>query len=193
LAFYDCNDLLVEGLTLDGAGGDSIYLGVRDKQPTSACRRVVWRNIIATHGRRQAATVISAHTLLVENSKFIDTDGHRPPLAGTLCESLSSSSLLLIDVFLFVGTDFEPNSPNQQLVNITYNNVLFAGNNYGGVAFHMAHLNGGVHPIDVTMNDVIIVDNWREKKGEEHPDYAQYELDIGGGPKTGKIEVRLLF
>lgn len=108
LSLRSVTDTLIEGLTLRDSGGDGVYLGTSSTS-TSAPRynrNVVLRNLVCDNHRRNALSIISADTLLVEGCAFTGSDGTAPR----------------------AGVDFEPNGPTERLANIVLRDCVITGN-----------------------------------------------------------------
>jgi hypothetical protein len=111
LNFHSCRNVTICGLTLEESGGDGIYLGTGSKGTTN--RDFVIRDVICDRNYRQGISVINAENLLIENCVLKNTAG-TPPAAGI---------------------DFEPNSPQERLVNCVMRNCRIADNQ--GLALHI--------------------------------------------------------
>lgn len=113
LAFYSCENVRVEGLTLRSSGGDGIYISSAGK-PMDYCKDVIIKDCLLDDHHRQGISVISVENLLVENCTLQNTSGTAPQ----------------------AGMDFEPNSAGQRLVNVTLRNCTFKDNATSGVIIH---------------------------------------------------------
>ena len=100
-----CKQVLIEGLRIESSGGDGIYLG-RAAQSRSGNEDIVIRDCVSHDNHRQGISIIDAKNLLVENCVFSGTEGTGPS----------------------AGVDFEPNFPEQLLVNCVFRNCLFENN-----------------------------------------------------------------
>ena len=158
IALYNCKDILIEGLQVNGSGGDGIYVGTRT--PTGFSENIVVRNMDFENHRRQGATITSAHNVLFQNVKFNRTRG-KPPTSGV---------------------DLEPDDLKHILTDIKFKNVEFAENGYSGILFALSKLNATSTPVKVDFDEVYIIDNWREK-GKLDPKYKKgaIVMGIGGG------------
>ena len=134
--FLSCENVKILGLTIDGSGGDGIYLGSR-KRERPACRDIVIRDVVAKRNVRQGISVISAENLLIENCRLIDTAG-RPPESGI---------------------DFEPNQPHQRLVNVVMRNCEMTGNRGDGITISLQHFFRRTVPISLTIENCVTRDN----------------------------------
>jgi hypothetical protein len=111
LSIRECDDVTVEGLTLKESGGDGIYLGAGSGD--AANRAVTIRNVVCDGNNRQGISVITAQNLLIEDCVFRDTRGTAPE----------------------AGIDFEPNRPEERLVNCVLRNCRSENN--AGQAYHL--------------------------------------------------------
>lgn len=127
LRFRACTNVAVVGLTLAESGGDGIYLGAgKDGAP---CLGVSIRDVVCLDNHRQGISVISAQDLLIEGCVLKGTRG-TPPQAGI---------------------DFEPNRPNERLVNIVMRRCVTEGNVGGGYLFALQGLRGASAPISIRL------------------------------------------
>ena len=169
IALYDCNDIVIEGLHVDGSGGDGIYIGTRTK--TGFSKNISVKNMIFENHRRQGTTITSAENLLFENVKLNCTWG-RPPISGL---------------------DIEPDSVTQRLTDIKFKNVEFAHNGYTGILFALTKMNNTSVPIDVEFEDVYIRENW-QAKGILNPDYKKAAIVMGlGGGSDSALQGSVIF
>jgi hypothetical protein len=111
LSLRGCQDVTVEGLTLADSGGDGIYLGAGS--PGATNRNITIRNVICDGHNRQGISVITAENLLIEDCVFSNTRGTAPE----------------------AGIDFEPNHPEERLVNCVLRNCRSENN--AGHAYHL--------------------------------------------------------
>ncbi len=127
LALRACTNVTVTGLTLAESGGDGIYLGAgKGGEP---CLGVTIRGVVCLDNHRQGISVISAEDLLIEGCALKGTRG-TPPQAGI---------------------DFEPNRPNERLVNIVMRRCVTEGNAGGGYLFALQQLRGASEPISIRL------------------------------------------
>ena len=110
-----CKRILIEGLRIESSGGDGIYIGMANRG-MAGNEDIVIRDCVSDDNHRQGISVIDAKNLLVENCVFSGTEGTGPS----------------------AGVDFEPNDPEQLLVNCVFRNCLFE-NNAGHGMFVRAH------------------------------------------------------
>ncbi len=104
LRFMGCKRIDVAGLRIESSGGDGIYIG---RSSTSrGCEDVVIRDCVCHDNHRQGISVVDGSNLLVENCVFSATKGTGPS----------------------AGIDFEPDHPEELLVNCVFRNCLFENN-----------------------------------------------------------------
>lgn len=111
LSIRGCERVTVEGLTLAQSGGDGIYLGVGSNNATN--RNITIRNVVCDGNNRQGISVITAENLLIDNCAFLNTRGTAPE----------------------AGIDFEPNHPDERLVNCVLRDCRSENN--AGHAYHI--------------------------------------------------------
>ena len=158
IGLYDCENILIEGLRVDGSGGDGIYIGTRSK--SGYCKSITLRNMIFEHHRRQGISLISGDNICVENVKFNKTLGAQP------------SS----------GIDLEPNYKTQRLTHIKFKNIELAHNGYTGLLVALSRFNNFSIPIDVELNEIYVWDNWQDKNGSRSKyKRAGVVMGLGGG------------
>ena len=131
LSFIDCRRVTVEGVRIEEAGGDGIYLGSRNRKADGACVDVTVRDVVCDGSLRQGISVISAENLLIERTKLLNTRG-LPPEAGI---------------------DFEPNQTWQRFVNCVMRDCEMNGNKGEGVVVALHHLNQKSRPIGIRLEN----------------------------------------
>ena len=154
LSIRGCEDVTVEGLTLRDSGGDGVYLGVGANNATN--RDVTIRNVVCVGNNRQGISVITAENLLIENCVFRDTRGTAPQ----------------------AGIDFEPNRPEELLVNCVLRNCRSEGNAGHAYHFYLGHLQEDSRPISIRL------ENCSSK------DCERYSAYVGVANRAGKRTVR---
>lgn len=128
-------DVVVENLTLAESGGDGIYLGVSGGGEPN--RDVTIRNVICDRNYRQGISVISARNLLIEDSIMRNTWG-TPPSAGI---------------------NFEPNYPNQELVNCVVRRSRAENNQGTGYLVYTKALQARSADVSLRLEDCTSVGN----------------------------------
>ena len=122
-------NVLVENMSLVASGGDGIYLGVKVRG--CANTDVLIRNCVCDDNHRQGISVISAENLLIEDVVMKNT-------AGTPPES---------------GIDFEPNAPDEKLVNCVMRNCTTENNRGAGYDMYFGQLNETTAPVSITLEN----------------------------------------
>ncbi len=115
----------VYGLTLMDSGGDGIYLGAGPGRTPN--RDVHIKDVVCDNNYRQGISVITVENLLIEDTIMRNTSG-TPPQAGI---------------------DFEPNRPEERLVNVVMRNCLTENNNSYGYVLYLRPLNAESEPVSV--------------------------------------------
>lgn len=124
----------IQNITLDGSGGDGIYIG-RGKLPGS--RRVFIDNVVCIGHHRQGISIISVDGMVIRNSTFNDTEGTAPA----------------------AGIDFEPNHADEWLANCIVENSVFNGNNGAGILIYLKNLNESSRAVSIVIKDVEVNEN----------------------------------
>ncbi len=154
LTLRGCENLTVEGLTLADSGGDGIYLGTGSNRATN--RNITIRNVVCDGNNRQGVSVITAENLLLENCVFSDTRGTAPE----------------------AGIDFEPNHPEERLVNCVLRNCRSESNAGHAYHFYLGNLHEESPPISIRL------ENCSSKSCERMSAY------VGIANRTGRRTVR---
>ena len=123
LALGGCTNIKVLGLTLAESGGDGIYLGVGAKWATN--KDILIKDVTCDKNYRQGISVITAENLLIEGCTLINTGGTNPR----------------------AGIDFEPNHPEERLVNCVMRDCRISNNEGDGIVMYLA-------PMDATSKDI---------------------------------------
>lgn len=129
LCFYDCDNVVVRGLTLADSGGDGVYLG--GGANGSPCRKVTLQHLRCVNHHRQGISVISAEDLLIEDCVFNDTAGTAPQ----------------------AGIDFEPNTPKERLKNCVLRRCVFENNHSYGILFALRQFDYDTEPMSVRLEE----------------------------------------
>ena len=98
-----CRRVHLEGLRMESSGGDGIYFG---SDSVRGSEDIVIRDCVAYDNHRQGISLTDVKNLLVENCVFSGTEGTGPS----------------------AGVDYEPDKPEQKLVNCVFRNCLFEDN-----------------------------------------------------------------
>ncbi len=125
ISIKSSSNINVYGLTLRDSGGDGIYLGTATQWVTNLNIHI--KDVICDNNYRQGISVITAENLLIEDTIMRNTSG-TPPQAGI---------------------DFEPNNPEERLVNVVMRNCLTENNNSYGYVLAISPLNAASEPISM--------------------------------------------
>ena len=131
LNFRGCRRVHVEGLRLESSGGDGIYLGAGT---LGYCADIVIRNVVCHDNHRQGISVISAINLLIENCVVSGTGGTAPQ----------------------AGIDFEPNGPNDKLVNCLMRHCLVESNAGPGILIYSKPLSKKSDPVSIRVENCLL-------------------------------------
>ncbi len=129
LQLRGARNMEVYGLTLASSGGDGIYLGIGPEGQTNT--DITIKDVICDDNYRQGISVITAENLLIENTVMRNTGG-TPPQAGI---------------------DFEPNKPQERLVNVVMRNCLTENNASTGYFFYLRALSGESEPVSIRLEN----------------------------------------
>lgn len=129
VSILSSRNVKVYGLTLTESGGDGIYVGVATKGVTDTNIHI--KDVVCDRNYRQGISVISARNLLIENTVMSNTGGTAP----------------------MAGIDFEPNGPDEMLVNCVMRNCTTRGNRSWGYVMYIPTLNGSSRPVSVRLEN----------------------------------------
>ncbi|MCC0178646.1 right-handed parallel beta-helix repeat-containing protein [Waterburya agarophytonicola K14] len=160
-------NFVVEGLTLEDAGGDGIFIShgqvENDEIPVRKYSSGVVRDVLSKNNHRLGMSIMSAQDLLVENSTFQGSSGTKP------------SS----------GVDIEPDHDWQKLVNINLINNKFINNDRNGIQMGLARYRGSnVSDISISFDGCTSTGN-----GEDGISINAHDPGFTDGPK-GFIDVK---
>ncbi len=162
LSLRSSENIQIRDITIAESGGDGIYIGrTNGGNALAGCRDITIENVICAGHLRQGISVISAENLLIRNSKFIRTGG-TPPAAGI---------------------DYEPNYPDEFLVNCVAENCDFSENQGSGIEFFLANLTGDSRPVSIEFRNCRSVGNRKNVAVL----LTTYGLSLSRTPFTGKI------
>jgi len=119
------------GLTLAESGGDGIYLGTAKRGVTN--KDIHIKDVVCDGNYRQGISVITAESLLIENTTMKNTAGTAPQ----------------------AGIDFEPNHASERLVNCVMRNCISENNVGCGYVFYVPNLSGQSAPMSVRFENCI--------------------------------------
>ena len=129
LLLHHVENVTVEKMLLTESGGDGIYL--------NDGRNVTVRDTVCDRNYRQGISVISAEDLLIERCRLTNTEGGLP----------------------MAGIDFEPNNPNERLVNCVMRDCVIEGNAGSGIDFALVWFNGTTRDVSMRFENVRISGN----------------------------------
>lgn len=128
------SNIAIFGLRAEKSGGDGVYLG-RGKSFVNT--DITLKDLILKDHYRQGISVISAENLLIENVDLTGTNGTAPAS----------------------GIDFEPNKPDESLINCRLVNCLLRGNSGAGFLVALQHFDSETLPVDITLEGCLIYGN----------------------------------
>lgn len=131
LSFFGCRNVLIQDLTVERTGGDGIYLGAASKQEPNV--DVVIRRVVCADNHRQGISVISAKNLLIEDCVLRGTRGTAPE----------------------AGIDFEPNEPEECLLNCRLRRCVAENNAGTGYQICPQTMNGRSTPISICLENCV--------------------------------------
>ena len=114
------SDISVRDLTILSSGGDGVYV-------RGAARNVCLDRLVCRDHNRQGISVISAVGLRVSNCAFVETSGAPPQC----------------------GVDIEPNTADDRLEDIVFEDCTFTDNAAAGILLHLSQLDGTTRPISI--------------------------------------------
>lgn len=157
------SEILVEGLTLRDSGGDGIYVGVSNVNPTAPryCSDITVRNITATRNRRNALSVTSVDQMLIENSIFHASSGTSPQ----------------------AGVDFEPNNAAALLTGIVMRDCRIDHNATYGLIVSIGKLDATSQPVDLLFDRITV-----GATSSQIPNLVYY--GSGDSAPIGRVEFR---
>lgn len=123
-------NVVVENMRFEESGGDGIVVGGNS-------RNVTIRNCVCDRNHRQGLSICSGENVLVENCVFSNTSGTAPE----------------------AGVDFEPDLPDEKLVNCMLRNCLSVGNAGDGYDVVPHQLRARSAPVSVTLENCTATSN----------------------------------
>ncbi|MGI5820013.1 MAG: right-handed parallel beta-helix repeat-containing protein [Armatimonadota bacterium] len=151
------SNISILGLTLRDSGGDGIYLGIGAGGSTNTDIHI--KDVDCDNNYRQGISVITAENLMIEDTIMRNTGGTAPQ----------------------AGIDFEPNRPEERLVNVVMRNCLTENNNSSGYMFYLRPLNADSEPVSIR------IENCRSVGDGGHGARVDTRNSLDGGV-TGTIE-----
>lgn len=141
LFFFNCENVIVKGLSIQDSGGDGIYIGGdrfgQAENSRTFSKNVLLEDIKSSGNFRQGMSVLSVENMLVKNCHFTKT-------GGTLPEA---------------GVDVEPYLPYQRIVNLVFDHCSFTENGYSGITLALSFLNANSLPVSIQFKDCYLKNN----------------------------------
>jgi hypothetical protein len=163
LSLCGCKNVKVLGLRLVGSGGDGIYVGRTEQN--AGCRDIQIKDVVCDDNYRQGISVISARNLRVERCVLRGTEGTGPA----------------------AGIDFEPNGPDDFLVDCVVRDCLIERNASFGLLFVPGNLGEKSEPVSIWVENCRARDN-QEGALEIHPTRVSGVIDLRGNGLSGKYQ-----
>lgn len=135
LKFASCSNVKVVGLTLSESGGDGVYLGTGKAGVTN--KDFLIKDVVCDKNYRQGISVITAENLLIENTVMKNTDGTAP------C----------------AGIDFEPNLPDERIVNCVMRECVSENNAGAGYVAYLCPLDANSAPVSLRLENCRAIGN----------------------------------
>jgi Right handed beta helix region len=151
IGLYGCRAVQIEGLRIEGTGGDGVMLGSGSNH--RPCEDIVIRRCVCDDNHRQGISVVNAARLLIEDCVLSRTKG-TPPEAGI---------------------DFEPDLPEEQLTDCVVRNCLFQDNNGHGILVYLNQQSSKSRPVSILFDHCVC----RMGRAGMTPDDF-YDLSMGG-------------
>lgn len=151
-------NIRIYDLVLAESGGDGIYLGIGPGGSTNKDTHI--RGVVCDKNYRQGISIITADNLLIEDTIMSNTAGTAPA----------------------AGIDFEPNNPEELLVNVRMRNCLAINNAGDGYVAYLPPMRASSEPVSMIIENCRAVDN----QG------ASLRIVTGNGPEaavTGRIDI----
>ncbi len=125
VAIFRSQNITVEGLRIEGSGGDGVYVGQRREEPV--CENITLRHLQLIDHHRQGVSVIAVKGFLMEYCYVSGTKG-TPPAAAI---------------------DFEPNSGLYGITGAVIRDCVFERNAGPGILVYLIKLNPDHPPVDI--------------------------------------------
>ena len=133
-----CDNILIEGLTIQDTGGDGIYIGQKkDEGYPTYSSNIIIKNMRLLRNYRQGISVISVKNLLIDNCYIYGTKGTLPQ----------------------AGIDFEPNRAIENLINCRVTNSQIQNNKGAGILIWLKSLDKTSEPVDITIENCVVNQN----------------------------------
>lgn len=135
LQIKSSSNIQVLGLHLLESGGDGVYLGTARQWVTN--KDILLKDLVCDRQYRQGISVITAENLTIENVIMRDTAGTAP----------------------MAGIDFEPNHPEERLVNVVMRNCVAERNASYGYVLYLPPLSAATVPVSLKFENCRATDN----------------------------------
>ncbi|GGZ70295.1 malectin domain-containing carbohydrate-binding protein [Algibacter mikhailovii] len=131
------DNITIKGLNIKDACGDGIYIGSGPDMETDYSQNIYLEDIKITNAYRMGLTIISVENFYAKNCFITETK-------GTLPEA---------------GLGIEPNTANQRLVNVNFENCSFTNNNHSGIFLSLQNIDGNSPPMSINFRDCYLTNN----------------------------------
>ncbi|MEN6545948.1 MAG: right-handed parallel beta-helix repeat-containing protein [Armatimonadia bacterium] len=175
--FHSSTNIRIIGLTIAESGGDGIYLGAAAPGVTN--KDILIRDVICDNNYRQGISVITAENLTIDNCVLSNTAGTAP----------------------MAGIDYEPNNPDERLVNCVMRNCRLENNAGGGIFIYVPPLNATSAPLSMRFENctsrgdrhgfAIVTDNIPEEAVKGSVELSNCTFSDTKGPGIGITNVPL--
>ena len=155
---YGADGFRIQGLRIENSGGDAIYVAGSTARGPSQDVEIL--DVTVDGARRQGISVISVDGLSVDGFSCRDVQGRYP----------------------MAGIDFEPNTAEEHLTRIVLNDVRLENNGRTGILFALARMDQTSTPIDITIRNLYLHDNWLEEAQYEDGK-SRSEVIVSSGPR----------
>jgi hypothetical protein len=141
IAILGCHNINIFGLNIANSGGDGIYIGRSSRiEGAPNSDNIHIKDVICGNNYRQGISIISVSNLLIENSTFFSSSGTAPE----------------------GGVDFEPNNPDEILINCKVKGCIFSNNSGWGISIYLPNLSKDSKPVTIEIEKCQVFGN---KKG----------------------------
>lgn len=151
-------NIKIENLEISKSGGDGIYISSAGQQNCSTDIKI--NNVLFYGNARNGISVISVKDLTISNCRIEDTG--------------KFNSTGLAEHGPWAGIDFEPNTANQCLSDITVTNCSFSSNKRYGILIALNNLQNTSVPVGLKLSDINV------KEGLESIGFTDSKGTVGG-------------
>ena len=131
IALFNSENIQIKNLSILSSGGDGVYIGGSGKPN----KNIKLENLILDDHHRQGISIINAENLLIRKCKISNTKGTRPE----------------------AGIDFEPNRPDEVIINNVIEDCEIFGNAYSGILVNFPRVLA--KPISITIRNCTMINN----------------------------------